>query len=452
MNIYFDDALPGFAAIVANAWGQDALDDNIFLRDFAGKLTFIVNDKSITRDERISLAEIVSSTLYPYIEDGEFSVTTAEDLFDEKLSDTRNANKINLRHELYTGSIWLIDRRIVGADWLRVPTKPQNTSTRLVFASIKGGVGRSTALCVLASHLASAGKRVLSIDMDLEAPGLGSMLLTEETLPDFGLLDYFVERNISKISDEFILDLISPSWLGKGKGRIDVIPAIGRRSLENPENVLSKIARAYLSDNNSSAENKEATTFSDHLSELVEEIEKRNAYDIILIDSRAGLHETSAAPIIGLGAQVLFFGINQEQTFSGYKLLLSHLSTLKITKEDDWRERITFVQAKASLDDFQKSNFEEQINNLLKTYLWPETIEKEKTPDLVSLRNEFDIVWSEKPVEIEEKEIQSSCLVILDDQRYHGFDPLKDRSALEERIYFETFGSFVQNVTELLEQ
>ena len=42
----------------------------------------------------------------------------------------------------------------------------------LVFHSVKGGVGRTLALCNLARSLASAGKRVLMLDFDYSAPGL----------------------------------------------------------------------------------------------------------------------------------------------------------------------------------------------------------------------------------------------------------------------------------------
>src|SRR5947209_4799094 len=42
----------------------------------------------------------------------------------------------------------------------------------ITFYSYKGGTGRSMALANIAWVLASAGKRVLAIDWDLEAPGL----------------------------------------------------------------------------------------------------------------------------------------------------------------------------------------------------------------------------------------------------------------------------------------
>jgi len=42
----------------------------------------------------------------------------------------------------------------------------------LVFHSVKGGLGRTLALCNLARALASTGRRVLMLDFDFTAPGL----------------------------------------------------------------------------------------------------------------------------------------------------------------------------------------------------------------------------------------------------------------------------------------
>ena len=108
----------------------------------------------------------------------------------------------------------LLDRRLVGADWLLAPAKPSPPPPRFVFASIKGGVGRSTALAVAAADLASRGQRVLVIDLDLEAPGLGPMLLDDSTLPEFGTLDALVENGLSGLDNTFLRDLIGPSALG----------------------------------------------------------------------------------------------------------------------------------------------------------------------------------------------------------------------------------------------
>ncbi len=60
------------------------------------------------------------------------------------------------------------------------------TALRVTFYSYKGGVGRSLALLNVAAVLARAGKKVVAIDMDLEAPGFGLSALTRTT-PDEGV-------------------------------------------------------------------------------------------------------------------------------------------------------------------------------------------------------------------------------------------------------------------------
>ncbi|MBK9647584.1 MAG: P-loop NTPase [Deltaproteobacteria bacterium] len=45
----------------------------------------------------------------------------------------------------------------------------------VAFYSFKGGVGRSTLVGIMAWQLARLGKRVVCVDLDVEAPGLGSL-------------------------------------------------------------------------------------------------------------------------------------------------------------------------------------------------------------------------------------------------------------------------------------
>jgi cellulose biosynthesis protein BcsQ len=218
---------------------------------------------------------------------------------------------------------------MVGADWLRDIAPAAKPPLRIVFSSIKGGVGRSTALCVAAAHLAAQGRRVLAIDMDLEAPGLGNMLLPDGTLPKFGLLDYLVESGLLPVDDDFYVDLVASSWLGGGKGRVDVVPAIGQSSLDNPANVLAKIARAYLDGGvqvGSDHDSEGLPSFMDRMRALIDRLAAPYSYDVVLIDARAGLHETTATAVVGLGAEVVFFGLDQPQTFAGYELLFAHLA------------------------------------------------------------------------------------------------------------------------------
>lgn len=312
--IRFDDSLPAFAALVKKTWGEDSVARNLFLRDASGKLTFVLLSDSHSRDERIALAKQAADELGAYVDKDGFAIATPDELFDDRIRKVDGAIRLQISHTLFNGVVALVDRRMVGADWLRRPSPSSGSPARFVFASVKGGVGRSTALCVLAAELASKGRRVLAIDMDLEAPGLGNLLLPDDTLPEYGLLDYLVELEIGNpLDNEFFADIVGHSWAGGGRGRVDVIPAIGKRSLSNPANVLAKLARAYLAGDGPDGE---TLTFSDHIRTLVEKFADPSRYDAILVDARAGLHETTAAAVIGLGAEVLLFSLDQPQAFS----------------------------------------------------------------------------------------------------------------------------------------
>ena len=67
----------------------------------------------------------------------------------------------------------------------------------ITFYSYKGGTGRSMALANVAWILASAGRRVLAIDWDFEAPGLHRYFHPFIEDPELhstpGLIDFFVD-------------------------------------------------------------------------------------------------------------------------------------------------------------------------------------------------------------------------------------------------------------------
>lgn len=86
----------------------------------------------------------------------------------------------------------VIDRLATEGNWASIA--PESTGVpRIVFFSIKGGVGRSTALAASAWALAQAGQRVLVLDLDLESPGLSSALLPGRR-PAYGIADWLGGR------------------------------------------------------------------------------------------------------------------------------------------------------------------------------------------------------------------------------------------------------------------
>lgn len=132
------------------------------------------------------------------------------------------------------------------------------------------------------------------------------------------MIDALVEIGLDKLSDAFMADLVGPSALADRKGKIDVVPAFGRRSLKNPGEILGKISRAYAERVDHEGN---VSTFLDKVGEITDYFSALERYDAILIDARAGLHETTASALPGLGAHVFLFGLDEPQTFHGYGAL-----------------------------------------------------------------------------------------------------------------------------------
>jgi hypothetical protein len=213
----YDDALPLFVALVAEHLGEKAFDRHAFLRDADGILTLILRE-DVDATARARLEAAVKEKLANYAAIN--PLATPSDLFDPRLADPNRDQWELVRQGGGHYFVRLIERRLVGQDWIRgiqplIPEAPP----LVVFASHKGGVGRSTALAVASAEFACRGKSILAIDLDLEAPGLGGMFLPVVALPTFGALDYYVENSRGPIDDFFLDDMVGLSPLASAPGR-----------------------------------------------------------------------------------------------------------------------------------------------------------------------------------------------------------------------------------------
>jgi parallel beta-helix repeat protein len=189
----------------------------------------------------------------------------------------------------------------------------------VTFYSYKGGTGRSMALANVAWILASAGKRVLAVDWDLEAPGLHRYFypfLADRRLTETdGLIDFFVDLAVAaatpaeadKRDEDWYREqanvlryAVSLDWTFPADGFIDFIPA-GRQSA------------AYSTRVNSFNWQR----FYERLGggEFVEAFKKqaRAEYDYVLIDSRTGVSDTSGICTVQLpDILVVCFTLNNQ--------------------------------------------------------------------------------------------------------------------------------------------
>lgn len=423
-KLSFDHALPAAISIVAEIVGSNAVADGsvIFVRDVVGAIAVVIRNRELLTFTAQLEARL--SELRPYVDDP--AIAWIDDLPDERLAGIAPGLK-----EIVRGSdgvqleARLIDQRIVGADWQRAPLPPIDKTPVVVFWSLKGGVGRSTALCVSAAALAEAGLNVLALDLDLEAPGLGDMLLNEEDRPRFGTLDFYIENGLGRVDSGFLNQMIAPSRLTGRGGIVSVVPAIGVATDASPQNMLAKLARSYTDKIGHG-------TFLDQTRELLTKLSELGNHDVILVDARAGLNEGTAASILGLGGLVLLFGIDTPQTFRGYRYAFAHLRRfLEDNFEQDWRTRLQMVHAKSSLSEVSRKSFRDRAYNLYSDWIYDEA-----SFDDIEAFN-FDMDDGSAP---------HFGWPILHDSDFLEFDPVARPELLQNRLTDRTFGEFIDRL------
>ena len=418
----FDESLAELVRIVDTVLGPEALDECAILRDATGRLS-LVSSQPVSDKKKASLADAARS-LGEYA-DSTAMILTPEELGDPKIVEDSRPFVVSVHDRPRLVNI--VDQRIAGQDWTARPFPGWRSPepARFVFWSLKGGVGRTTATSVAAVDLARAGKRVLVLDLDLEAPGLSTMLLRPEELPENGSLDWFVENGLAMLDDRFIDSTVGTSSFSQSGGILDVVPAMGRRSNASPQNVIPKLGRAYIEDVNGVGE---TVGFLAQTRELVEKLLTRGKYDVVLIDARAGLNESTAASFFGLGADIMMFGINTPQTFDGYKYLMAYLRGLPADPNDDWRLRLKLVHAKADLKS--RPLFRDRAFALFSEYMY-----EEESGDGDAFNFDLD-----------DEDAPHYALVIADDSNYREFDPLSAADQVTERVYGATFGDFLDGL------
>lgn len=451
--VSFDTSLTIFVRALSLSLPAPTIEGGWVLRDASGHLTFIASSP-LAAEVVIELNKHMKLHMFNYCREncilsidhpGVGRIIESAQSFNEVIRRSdRKSDNVNF-------TVRLIDRRIVGHDWLTQPAAgwqaPQ--PARIVFASLKGGVGRSTGLAVLAADLAQKGRKVLAIDLDLEAPGIGTMLLQSTEQPKFGALDWFVERGIRGSDADFssfLRDMIAVSPFASNKGLIHVVPAVGGTSDEHPSQVLAKIARAYLE---LPQESGPSLGFLQQTQELIRQLSALNNYDVILIDARAGLNESTAAALLGLGADVLLFGIDTPQTFASYRYLLAHLARFVRNDEDDWLYRFRMIHAKASRDSELQTAFCDRAYDIFKEFLYRDLplldangkllLDKDGIP--LSPRKEFGLTEPVAP---------HFAWPILSDANFAEFDPCSKDFQLKPEFYRETYAGLIDGIDGLL--
>jgi hypothetical protein len=335
----FDDAVPEALRVLDKFFGS-AKPETTLVRDASGALSIVLHVEEGA--EPSQQWDVLASELHECL--GGYSPGLREvllrpsDLIDP--SDVfASPDRVRLPD---VSNTWLVDRLLTNQDWLRAMLEGLPALSIAAAFSIKGGVGRSTAFALWAWYLARAGYKVVIVDLDLESPGIGGILL--DKFPDYGLADWLMESLTGNADAGFLQDCLMESRLAHdANGTLRILPAFGEKS----QNYVAKLGRIYMPSLDADGR---VIGFAERMAGLIKALAAvPDPPDVVLLDARAGLHDIGSAAVTRLGAEVFLFGRDDEQSWKAYTQLFLHLRSAKsITwgmPDEDLRWRLKMVAA-----------------------------------------------------------------------------------------------------------
>lgn len=215
-----------------------------------------------------------------------------------------------------------VDRHRSRTSWFMPlrPSVPRTSSGQsapprtVAFYSFKGGMGRTTAAAGYAVRQSRAGQRVVAVDLDLDAPGLGRLLGTErDGDPNpWGTVDFLVEHR-----QEYPLVAYRHVCMRSelvGDHPIDVFP-VGKID----EIYLRKLAKIDL-------DIREDESPQEHpVGLLLARIRAELQPDLIVVDCRAGLSPISGFMLSPLADVHVVFSTASAQALDGLTRVVHRL-------------------------------------------------------------------------------------------------------------------------------
>ena len=201
------------------------------------------------------------------------------------------------------------------------------------FYSFKGGVGRTTATILTALLLARAGKKVLVIDFDLEAPGLASVFAnqdddTEDLLKVKGFVDFIIDfdvnkRDFEKINlDNYYFVRNEQTLVGTKGGEIVIVPAIATDSA-NASAYIDKLSKANIKFEKN----------RDYIPDIfLKKMEDKIKPDFILIDTRTGINDVGGLVFNRYAQNIFLIFYGNKQNMFGLESILPELKKLNEEK------------------------------------------------------------------------------------------------------------------------
>jgi cellulose biosynthesis protein BcsQ len=350
----------------------------------------------------------------------------SDELFDAK-SFWKSEDKV-LWEECAPLNVYWIERQVREKIWTQTPALTEdNHPLRLVFFGIKGGVGRSSALLASAHHLMNQGKAVLVLDADFESPGVSSTLLAEDLRPDYGLMDWFALDSLQpKLTDELIQQrrLVERSGLERvsnNSGAVWVAPAYGQKT----QDYVGKLGRLY--------QDTSGKSYVDRFTALLCALEKEVQPDVVLIDSRAGVDDTSALALTQLDAHSLLFATHGRATWSAYQLLFSHWQHFAELKSngEDFRSNLHMVSALAPIDTRYNKDFLDASYRLFQEHLYEELTENESEGERFNYGGD-------------DPDAPHRPWIVRWDEMLRHFDPIQNSAQLNDLVFKKAFGELME--------
>ena len=230
-----------------------------------------------------------------------YSTEQAEELHIEKIR--KNDDYLSWSDALYADNI----------------AKENKTETQVIsFYSYKGGVGRTIALIETAYNLADAGKRVLLLDLDVEAPSLHNIFYDkvndEINGVQYGTIEYLYRKVIQGSEDVRINDIFCSLQLKNVSGEIFVMPAL--KSMN--KDYVYQIERLQT----------QQIQEKDVFREIFAYVQKELNVDIILIDTRAGFNQWGSLSLLTLSNQVIFIAYPNNENVEGLNMVLQLMQNI----------------------------------------------------------------------------------------------------------------------------
>lgn len=197
--------------------------------------------------------------------------------------------------------------------------KSNDSSLQIIsFYSYKGGVGRTIAMIETAYNLAMKGKRVLLLDLDIEAPSLHNIFADkvndEHKGVKYGIIEYLYRKVVQKKNDISVNEIFCSLELQKVPGEMFLIPALKKMDKE----YIYQIERLQTQ------QLQEQEIFN----QIFEYIRNELDVDTVLIDTRAGFNEWGSLSLLTLSDQVIFIAYPNAENIEGLNVAFEMLQNV----------------------------------------------------------------------------------------------------------------------------